>query len=92
VGVIIERATARAEAILDGSYDFSQDEDESESETEAAEDSDVAMEEEPEESEEERAKREKKEKYLKIFDTISTWGLGIAVVAVVGYMIYKLIF
>ena len=36
--------------------------------------------------------RLKKERIVKIFDTIATWGLGITVVAIVGYMIYKLIF
>ena len=94
VGVILERATERAEAILDGSYDFSLDEDEVEEEAEKQDGVEVVSveDEEPEETEEERIAREKKEKILKIIDTVATWALGIATVATVGYMIYKLIF
>ena len=88
-GVIIERATARAEAIRDGSYDFSLDEESSEdSPLEEAE----LLVEEAEESEEEREKRLQKERYAKIFDTATTWTIGIAIVAAIGYLIYKLIF
>ncbi len=89
-GVIIERATARAEAIRDGSYDFSLDE-ESPDDSEL-EEADLLIEEEAEESEEEREKRLKKERYAKIFDTATTWTIGVVIVAAIGYLIYKLIF
>ena len=83
VNTILTEAAERAEAIKNGSYDFSNDED-AEPEFELSED---MM-----ETEEDRALDEKEAKNNKIIDTVTGWICGGVLVAAVIFFIITFIF
>lgn len=83
VNEIIESATNRAEAIQDGTYDFSLDEESNEEEFEITEDL--------EETEEDKAKDENDAKVMKIVDTVVSWACGVIFVAALVFFIIKFV-
>ena len=83
VNEIIESAKQRAEAIQDGTYDFSIDEVSEEDTFEITEDL--------EETEEDKAKDAKDAQVMKIFDTVASWACGIILVATLIFFIIKFI-
>ena len=83
VSEIINDSMKRAEAIKDGSYDFSADEAESEEQFELTEDL--------LESEEDRLKDEKEAKLNRTIDTITAWSAGIGLLVALVWFIIKFI-
>ena len=81
---IIESAAERADLIEKGEYDFSLDE-------AKGEEDDFDLTPDMLETEEDRAKTEAEEKRNKILDTVLTWAMGLAIVAAVGFFIFKFI-
>jgi hypothetical protein len=83
VNDIISSATERANAIKEGTYDFSLDEEVKEEEFDITE--------ELEETEEDKAKDEKEAKIIKIIDTVTSWACGIMLVAALIFFIIKFV-
>ena len=85
VNEIIKNGSERAEAIKDGSYDFSLDE-------QVSEEEEFDITEDLEETEEDRKKDEQEAKIANIIDTIGAWAAGLILVGAVVFFIIKFVF
>ena len=80
---IVKDARERRDKIAAGEYDFALDEKVDEDEFEITDDL--------KETEEDRALDEKESKVNKIIDTVTTWVVGIAIVAAMAFIVIKFI-
>ena len=99
ISEILGKARERAEAINDGSYDFSLDSTDEESADDAQEEGAVECDSEglpfgaeEELTEEEIAKREKSERIAGKVNTITNWACAVIFLGVLAYCVWKLFF
>ena len=85
VGDLILEARDRRDRIAEGTYDFALDD-------EPADGDDFDITEDLEETEEDRALDEREAKVNKIVDTVTTWVMGLAIVAAAVFLVIKFVF